>query len=797
MPRPAPGTHSLTYGTSAQFWTDALPIGNGRIGAMIYGGPNRDRWQINDDTCWSGHPGTAHGQAASTEPSPEVIERVRGALFAGDIPTAEREIRKVQYGHSQSYQPLADLQIATVDFTEPLQQRSLDLGTAIATWRTASAQAEVFASAPAAAIVGRYQWATPQTITLRLDAAHRDFGRSSVTAEDSALVLTSRMPTDVAPTHDRADDPIRYDDGRGQAVTAALVAAVRSDGEVTADHEQLTVRNASWIQVAVCTATDFIDPRTPPHGDIDRLVTIAHDRAETVAGSDFDGLRQEHVTEYKQWFDRFDLQLGDNADDQLDTDALLERSRTGDVSPRLVALLVQYGRYLMISSSRPGSRAINLQGIWNPYLQPPWSSNYTVNINTEMNYWPAPATNLMECAEPLYQLVETMAETGAETARRVYGRPGWSAHHNSDVWGYTLPVGTGDANPCWAAWPMAGFWLLRHFWEHHEYTGDQDFLAKRFWPLLDGAVQFGLDTLITLPDGSLGVAPSTSPENSYLTDAGTPAAVTTSSTMDIALLRDTFRMWQATAPIVRTRGGLVDEQREKAINAALPQLTLPEPTERGTYPEWQQDLPEAEPTHRHQSHLYDLHPGNAVDIYTSEHAPRIAAMNESLRRRGIYSTGWSLGWRISLHARLHNTDLAMASLEYFLRPVPTEIAAAGPKTAQAGGVYRNLFCAHPPFQIDGNFGATAGVLEMLVQSHGHHEGKRILDLLPCLPAQWPDGSVRGVRARGGLVLDLSWSAGTVTELTIKATIDQSISLRLPDRDDIDLHLEAGDHWHLD
>ncbi|QDP96573.1 glycoside hydrolase family 95 protein [Microlunatus elymi] len=802
----AHGNHRLQYESAAGEWTDALPIGNGRLGAMIFGDPQHDHWQLNDDTCWSGWPGNVVGEPASQEPSPQVIERVRNALLDGDVATAEREIHKVQYGHAQTYQPLADLRLEVAGEVGALQRRTLDLNTAITGWQSDAASAEIFASAPAGAIIGNYRYRTPQTITIALQAAHQQYGRSTLTTDDRLLILTTRMPSDVAPDRDRPDEPVRFDDAPGHAVTAAVVVAVRTDGTINTEAQTITVRDATWLQLAVATETDFVDPRTLPHGDHDQLIAAASARALAAADAEFDALRDDHEAEYASWFDRFDLRLGradtgetartgeahETAESgRTSTDLLLQGSAAGELDPELVALMVQFGRYLMISSSRPGSRAINLQGIWNHHLQPPWGSDYTVNINTEMNYWPVLPANLAECAEPLYQQVETMAETGVDTARRVFDRPGWAAHHNADVWGFTLPVGNGTAKPCWATWPMAGFWLLRHFWEHYEFTGDRQFLTERLWPLLDGAVEFALATLIILPDGSLGVVPSTSPENSFRTEDGDTAAVTISATMDIALLRDAFRTWLETAEIVGAQGDSIDRDRRRAVAEAYQRLPLPEPTARGSYPEWRDDLREAEPEHRHQSHLYDLFPGDAVNVYAPEQAHRIAAMAESLRLRGPHSTGWSLAWRICLHARLHDVDHALQSLRLFLSPVPEQQSGR-----HAGGVYRNLFCAHPPFQIDGNFGATAGVIEMLVQSHGRRDGEIILDLLPCLPAEWPEGTVRGVRARGGLTIDFAWSDGRITELTINSADDQQVWLRMPGRDEERIRLTAGTAWRL-
>lgn len=778
---------------------------------MLCGEPNADRWQINDDTCWSGWPGSVAGVPADPEPSPAVVERVRQALFDDDVAGAEREIRKVQYGHSQAYQPLAELVIEVGGPSIRLEERSLDLASAIAGWQGRSATgghctAEIFASAPAQAIIGQYRWDEPCELSLRLVAAHADFGHADLQVVDNALVLTSRMPSDVYPRDDAIEVPFSFDATPGRAVTAALTAHVITDGRLQRADQSITVADARSLMVVVTTESDFVDGRTPPHGDVDKVVSQARARAARVADTDVDTLRSDHLQDYRSFFDRFEFTLGNGhtsndgettgSGDITDTDRLLERSSNGDLDPKLVSLLVQYGRYLMISASRPGTRAMNLQGIWNPWLQPPWSGNYTMNINAEMNYWPAELTNLSECGEPLFDLVETVSKTGRQTAQKVFDRPGWCAHHNADIWGFSLPVGMGQANPCWAAWPMAGYWLLRQFWEHYQFTTDVDFWAERGWPLLDGAVEFGLATVCTLPDGSAGVVPSTSPENTYLAADGSRAAVTISATMDIALLRDVFYMWLDAADLLRRRGGQVDTQREQAVTELLQRLPLPQPTARGTYPEWRSDLTEAEPTHRHQSHLYDLYPGDAVNVYQPEHHERVAAMAESLRLRGAYSTGWSLAWRIGLHARLHDPQMARTSVGYFLTPVPEETDVGGQQIAQAGGVYRNLFCAHPPFQIDGNFGATAAIVEMLVQSHGRRGNRRILDLLPCLPPDWPEGRMHGVRARGGLTVDLDWSDGALTALGITADAHQTVTVRISGQPDQDATLEAGRTWTI-
>nr|WP_269449913.1 glycoside hydrolase N-terminal domain-containing protein [Auraticoccus cholistanensis] len=785
----------MTARTPALTWNEGYPLGNGRIGVMVHGEAAETRWDLNDDTCWSGWPGSTAGQPASDEPSPQVVERVRRALFDGDVDTAEREIRKVQYGHSQSYQPLAALTVVTDPGTRLLHRR-LDLSTGVAAWATdgpaGEGQVAGFVSAPAGAVVGEHRWQRPTDVRVRLTAAHAEFGHCRAdAAAEGLLTLVSRMPTDAYPSHDKSEEPLRFDLTPGRAVTAAVAVRVVTDGTVAvpAGAEavgpvELAVTGATHLTLVATTSTDFVDAVTPPHGRVEQLLADAVARARTQADRDVAELRAEHEADHRALFDRFELVLGDGTDAvDGDTDELLARASRGDVSPALVALATQYGRYLMIAASRPGSRATNLQGIWNRLLQPPWSSNYTVNINTEMNYWLAAPGNLLDCAEPLYGLVEDIARTGRDTARRVYDRPGWAAHHNADVWGYSLPVGDGAADPCWAAWPMAAPWLLQHLAEHHRFTGDTEVLLDRGWPLVDGAVEFVLSWLVTLPDGTLGTAPSTSPENRFRTGSGT-AAVTVSSTMDLALARDLLRTWLRCAELLETEGAAggrraADPERRSQVEAALAQLPLPEPTARGSYPEWHLDLPEAEPTHRHQSHLFDLHPGDALHRHDPAHLARFEAVAETLRLRGSHSTGWSIAWRVALHARLGNVDGAVASLGHYFNLVDDPADDRRGRVHVPGGVYRNLLCAHPPFQIDGNFGVAAGVLEMLLQSHEVDSGRPVLDLLPCLPPQWSSGSVRGLRARGGLVVDLSWRDGAVEQLRLHPGRDQEVVVLAP------------------
>jgi alpha-L-fucosidase 2 len=417
----------------------------------------------------------------------------------------------------------------------------------------------------------------------------------------------------------------------------------------------------------------------------------------------------------------------------------------------------------------------NLQGILNEQLQPPWSSNYTVNINTEMNYWPAETTNLSECHEPLLTYVKNLAQAGRSTAESLYGANGWTAHHNADAWCWTAPV---DGNPKWSNWPMAGVWLCRHLWDHYAFTGDHEYLND-VWPTLRGAAEFARDWLIDLPDGTLGTAPSTSPENEFIAADGKPASVTTSSTMDLSLIADLFDRCVQAAAELDSSDPFIDE-----LKAARKRIPDPKIGGRGQLQEWLVDLPEAEPLHRHTSHLIGLHPGDQI---TPDGTPELAAAAaRTLELRGNKSTGWSLAWRISLWARLRDGAAAHRLVRELLTPAGD---SGTDYVGDGSGLYPNLFCAHPPFQIDGNFGATAGIAEMLLQSHAGE-----LEIFPALPDAWPEGEITGLRARGGIGVDLTWTPTKATAI-LTADRDTTVVLRHGDRrQEVSLTREVPYTW---
>jgi alpha-L-fucosidase 2 len=860
----------LRYTAPASAWTDALPLGNGRLGAMCFGGPLRDRIQVNDDTCWSGSPATNAGlpRIAPGE-GPQVVQDARDALERGDVREAERLVQRLQHGHSQAYQPLVDLWVEQLPATpadghEPTgalppgavpYERSLDLRTGVArhAWTSGGVHTtqEVFVSAPAGVLVLHrvVDVRDPVDLVVSVTSPHplADVRTStSSTGADltsgSGWSAAARMPSHVWPPHEDVPEPVERSSAPGSAVTAVVALRVLSDGDVVAGTDRVVVRGARELVVLLGSETDFGGPGVVPHGDVERLRTVLDARLDAALDRGPAALRAEHVAEHRGFMDRVDLVLDGPRDlagpavprtpragvAHLTTDERLARYARGEPDPDLAVLAFQHGRYLLLAGSRPGSLPMGLQGLWNEHVQPPWSGNYTLNINTEMSYWPALGANLAECHEPLLTWLGGLAASGRRTAGELYGARGWAAHHNSDAWGFSLPAGEGDGDPCWTAWPLGGVWLARHVWDHHEYTGDVRLLADRGWPLLRGAAEFALDWLVELPDGTLGTSPATSPENHYVAPDGAPAAVAVSTTSDLAMIRDLLENLLAAHSALRevagstgdtgdtgttgTTAGLPDPAGDTPARsdagtlddvdlldrarAALDRLPAERVGADGRLAEWATDVPDAEPGHRHQSHLYRVHPGTSID---PDQTPGLAAAAvAALDARGPESTGWSLAWRLNLRARLRDVAGAEAALRTFLRPVDADLRPPG-TGEHSGGVYRNLFCAHPPFQVDGNLGFTAGVVELLVQGHRHVEvaGERLREvhLLPTLPAVWPSGSVRGLRVRGGFTVAMTWADGALVSAEVVADRAVRVVLRTGDARDV-VELAAGEpvHW---
>ncbi len=734
----------LWYRRPATRWVEALPLGNGRLGAMVWGGIGHERLQLNEDTLYAGGP-----SEADTSDALDALPEVRRLIFAGEYAQAEAVANARMMARplkQMPYQPLADVVLDFRDIPDPSDyRRELDLDTAIAstrfrTWQTLHTR-EAFVSPADQCIVVRLATDRPGVIDLRvwLDSDQQ----VELTVDDGDLLQRGRG----AARHGV----------EGALTFATRLRAIARGGSATVRDGRIEIVGADEVVLLVTAATShrrYDDAGGDPEA-------ITRRRLAAAARRGFDELRAAHIAEHQRLFRRVAIDLGQTPSARLPTDERIERFAAGD-DPALAALYHQYGRYLLICSSRPGTQPANLQGIWNDLMDPPWESKYTININTEMNYWPSEANALPECVEPLEAMLFDLAETGARRAREMYGAPGWVVHHNTDLWRQTGPVDGAQ----WGLWPMGGAWLLQQLWDRWDYGRDEACLRK-IYPLFKGASEFFAATLVGDPaTGELVTNPSLSPENVHPHGATLCAG----PALDSQLLRDLF------ARCIEAAGRLgVDADFALRLQQLRARLPADRVGKAGQLQEWREDwdmqVPEIH--HRHVSHLYALHPSSQINIRDT---PELAAAaKRSLQIRGDDATGWGLGWRLNLWARLGDGEHALQVLRRLLDPQRT---------------YPNLFDAHPPFQIDGNFGGTAGITEMLLQSWGGS-----IFLLPALPAAWRDGSVRGLRVRGAAGVDLAWKDGRLDSATLTSVHGGRYVVVLGDRR-LDIDVAAGQSRRL-